>query len=651
VRIAGLNGLRAIAVIGVLLYHGGLHATPAGFLGVDLFFVISGFLITTLLLREASACGGRIDVVAFWGRRLRRLLPGLALVVAATVVFSTVLAIADPEALRLDALAALLYVANWHFLNTGSGYFDQFALPSPLQHTWSLSIEEQFYGLWPLLLLVALRLRVPRWIQALVVAIAALLSAAWMARLIGTGVNVDRVYYGTDTRGQAILVGVFAAFLLERVANARATSRREKPSVAIRRLTDLAGVIALGCVVTAMVLGSAEDYRLFRGGLLLFAMVSGVLLAAIVLSPRGAMTRALEARPLRDVGVLSYSLYLWHWPVFLFLTAGRTALAGPALLGLRLVVTLALATAAYHLVEAPVRRTSWRPSRLVALPIGVAGMACGLALLASSAVPAQTGPQPAPGAGDALHLDRDGARATQLPAGISADPDQRLRVTLLGDSTAVTLGQGLRDLPGRRGVDFFNAATLGCGVTTASPYRYMGEVTPYDHRHCLSWEARWRARVSSRPADVVAILVGRWEVTDQVVNGTWTHVGTPLFDSYLRGQLQKAVDAASSAGAQVAFLTAPYYNRGEQPDGNGWPEDDPARVDAFNHIIRAVADQQPDLVHVVALGRRISGGGHRYVNEVDGVVLRYDGVHFTAAAGRWIQPWLCQQLEVARENL
>jgi peptidoglycan/LPS O-acetylase OafA/YrhL len=659
-RIPGLDGLRAIAVTGVLLYHGGLHATPAGFLGVDLFFVISGFLITTLLLQEAAAgAGGRIDVIGFWGRRVRRLLPGLALVTGTTLlVFTTIAPISETGQLRRDALAALLYVANWHLLGTGDGYFQQFALPSPLQHTWSLAIEEQFYFLWPIVLLIALRLRAPRWVQASGVAVAALSSAAWMAYLIGVDVDDDRVYFGTDTRAQTILVGVVAALLLEPVINDRATGRREASKV-VRRVMAAVGVGALGCVVVAMVTWRPGDHWLYRGGSLTFALVSGVLIAAVVAAPGGMLTRGLEARPLRHVGVLSYGLYLWHWPVFLFLTAGRTSLAGPALLGVRLATTLALAVAAYHLVEARLRHAAWQPPRAVALPVGVAGLACGAALLASSAIPEPTRQTVTPAAVD-LHEEPD-ARAAPLPhvgvrrptsiaaASPAAGVPHPLRVTLLGDSTALTLGDGLRDVPGIRGVDFFNAAILGCGVTTATPYRYMGVINPYAHRQCHRWEARWRNRVSSRPADVVAILVGRWEVADQVVDGTWTHVGTPLFDAYVAAELQKALDAASITGAPVALLTAPYYSRGEQPDGSTWPEDDPARVDAFNKILHRVAARHPGLVQVVEFGRRSSGGGHRYMKVVDGVVLRYDGVHFTSAAAQWIQPWLRHQLEkVAR---
>jgi hypothetical protein len=202
------------------------------------------------------------------------------------------------------------------------------------------------------------------------------------------------------------------------------------------------------------------------------------------------------------------------------------------------------------------------------------------------------------------------------------------------------LADGLRDRPGLHGIDFHDASSIGCGLTTAMPYRYMGEITPYERRRCRTWAARWRRVAVSRRADVVAVLVGRWEVADQVVDGAWTHVGKRVFDAYLRGELEKAVRAASAGGARVAFLTAPYCSRGEQPDGSIWPEDEPARVEAFNRLLRSVAAKHPGQVDVIELGGRMSGGRREYVVELDGVVLRYDGVHFTAAAGRWVQPWL-----------
>jgi hypothetical protein len=192
-------------------------------------------------------------------------------------------------------------------------------------------------------------------------------------------------------------------------------------------------------------------------------------------------------------------------------------------------------------------------------------------------------------------------------------------------------------------VTWHNAAVLGCGVTAVMPYRYMGVVDPYDRERCSRSAKTWRHRVKSRPADVVAVLVGRWEVADQHFAGRWTHVGEPALDGYLTKRLNEGLDAASVTGAGVVLLTAPYYSRGEQPDGSTWPEDDPARVDAFNRLLRRVAAARAG-VHVVEFGRRMAGGADGYVNDIDGVRLRYDGVHFTLGAAAWIQPWLEAQL-------
>ena len=669
-RIAGLDGLRALAVSGVLLYHGGFAAMPGGFLGVDLFFVISGFLITSLLLTEAAGRDGTVDVVAFWGRRVRRLLPALTLVTVSTLLLvALVPSVGDPTDVRGDALAALLYVANWHFLGSGEGYFEQLAAPSPLQHTWSLAIEEQFYVLWPLLLLLAIRRRVSQRAMAAGVAAAAVASAGWMVLLAVTGSGSDRLYYGTDTRAQSILAGVATAYLVFRPDPSTAAERHRHA----RRRRPVGGAVAAGalCVVlAAMLLVGEDDTRLYRGGITLYAVAAAVLVGAVVRSPRSMLTRALELRPIRYVGALSYGLYLWHWPVFLLLTAARTTLSGDSLLALRLAVTSALAVVSLHVVETPLRRSAWRLPRAVALPTGATAMACGLLLVVPAALPSSAvgGPDAsstarvrAAAASEPRSADRrspesrssdsrsetptrpDPARPSPTAAAGRGEP-RTLRVTVLGDSTARTLAEGLTDLPDGGGVAFRNAAALGCGIAAGSPYRYMGELDPYPRRRCSAWETRWRRAVAAHPVDVVAVLVGRWEVVDQVIDGTWTHVGRPRFDRYLRRELEKAVAAATATGADVVFLTAPYCSRGVQLDGGTWPEDDPARVDAFNRLVRSVAAAHPGTAHVVELGRRTSGGAHEYVAEVDGVDLRYDGVHFTAEAARWLEPWLASQL-------
>jgi peptidoglycan/LPS O-acetylase OafA/YrhL len=652
-RTAGLDGLRALAVTAVLLYHGGLAAVPGGFLGVDLFFSISGFLITTLLLRELVETG-RVDVIAFWARRVRRLLPGLALVVAATLLTVAVApSIYPSDELRSDAVAALLYVANWHFLGGDNGYFEQLAAPSPLLHTWSLAIEEQFYVAWPVLLVAVGRRQ--RWTLTSSVAAAAGGSACWMAVLAVSGASTDRVYYGTDTRAQTILAGAVAALLLDRAAVAPGSGRRRR-----RRLPTLAGPVAflaLTVFVLAMVLVDEQDPALYRGGLTTVALVAAVLVTAVARAPQSVTTRLLDLRPLRYVGERSYGLYLWHWPVFLVLTAGRTSLSGLGLLAVRLAVTLVLAAASLRLVENPLRHGDWHLPRAVGVPAGAAAVACGLLLVVPGGLPATLatlpGAAPAPGGNptssrrapgdlepDAVLPPRPAVTAPAVVEG-----PQPLRVTVLGDSTARTLAEGLRDIPGESGVSFHDAAVLGCGVAYGSPYRYLGEINPYPRERCSSWARRWRRAVAAHPVDVVAVLVGRWEVADQVVDGVWTHVGEPRFDRYLRQQLELAVQVTTAGGADVAFLTAPYCSRGEQPNGSTWPEDDPRRVDAYNDVLRSVAARHPGTAHVIELGRRTAGGGRSYVREVDGVVLRYDGVHFTSGAARWLEPWLVRELE------
>lgn len=215
-----LDGVRACAVLAVLLFHGGVAALPGGFLGVDAFFVLSGFLITSLLLAERSSTG-RTDLVAFWGRRARRLLPALLLVLATVAVVSRwLLPPTELPALRLDSLAAVAYLANWRMMFRGGDYFAATGAPSPLQHTWSLGIEEQFYLIWPLVFLAAVVVARGRRIRLilLVIALAGAVASALASALLYSPVNVDRDYYGTDTRAVALLVGCGLAVLLEHSA-------------------------------------------------------------------------------------------------------------------------------------------------------------------------------------------------------------------------------------------------------------------------------------------------------------------------------------------------------------------------------------------------------------------------------------------------
>src|SRR4051794_18786712 len=202
-----LDGIRALAVIAVILFHAGNTYATAGFIGVDMFLVLSGFLITTLLLREL-ALTGRVAVKAFWMRRARRLLPALILVLIAVACFGAFVATGDEAlGLRGDLLGSLFYVQNWRFVLSGASYFTQFGSPSPLRHMWSLAIEEQWYLVWPLLLFGIMKLtrRNLRAVTAVILGLAA--GSATLMYVLSRGGDTSRAYYGTDTRAQALLVG------------------------------------------------------------------------------------------------------------------------------------------------------------------------------------------------------------------------------------------------------------------------------------------------------------------------------------------------------------------------------------------------------------------------------------------------------------
>ncbi len=653
-----LDGVRALAVTAVVLYHGGVGWMPGGFLGVDAFFVLSGYLITSLLLKELDRTG-RIDLWAFWGRRARRLLPALLAMLAAVAVYGAVfLPTRQLTSLRDDAFATLLYVANWRFIFSGTGYFAQFADPSLLLHTWSLAIEEQFYLVWPLVVLALAVKRRRKAVVGLAVAVAAG-SAGWMALLSARGASSNRLYFGTDTRAQSLLVGAaLAGVLASPGARARLRSKRV--------VAQVAGMAALVAIVTAGVRVTSDTALLYRGGFAAFALAVAVVLAAVECRPRTVAGRLLSIPPLPALGRVSYGVYLWHWPVFRVMTHAHTGLLGLPLLAARIAVTLAIAATSYRYLEQPVLRGAINRRRLrLALPAafasasaiivgctatsGVASNPSPTAEMTSVASATSPGPSRPPSqppshrataSSPATAASAPSPTRTTKSATPTAIATRPARIVLLGDSVAMTLGRGLPRTPG---VTIIDDGILGCGVTTLSPYRYFGAVHTLPPE-CAHWSATWRADVAAAHPNVVAVLVGRWEVMDQQMNGAWTHIGEPGYDAYLRAQLEQAFAAASSTGASVVFLTAPYYHRGERPDGGRWPEDDPSRVDAYNTILRSVVAQHPGKAGVVDLGSRMNGGGTKYTEYVDGVQLRYDGVHVTPAGARWLAPWLVPQL-------
>jgi peptidoglycan/LPS O-acetylase OafA/YrhL/lysophospholipase L1-like esterase len=623
-----LDGLRAAAVAAVLLYHADVAWARGGYLGVDAFFVLSGFLITSLLLVEWQTTGG-IALPHFWRRRARRLLPALFLVLGAVAVFAANWAPADVlERLRGDAFAAIGYVANWRFIASGQSYFAQFASPSPLQHVWSLAIEEQFYLVWPPAFLLLLRLT--RGSRAALVGVTVALaatSALLMAALFTPGNDPGRVYFGTDTRAQSLLIGATLALLLER--------RRVGTTRIGRRLLHATAMGAALLLLWAWARTPDDATWLYRGGLAVTALLVAVVIASVIAETPGPLGRVLSLRPVRWIGLISYGLYLWHWPVYIALSSRRTGLDGPALLAVRLACTVAIATASYYLVELPIRRGGLRGWRVRVLTPATALVVAVAFVVATTSIP-RTGL--APEAANA----KAGAAPALAPQGSTPPPAPGVvRGVLIGDSVAFTLGVGFDQVQPPT-LELKNAGVLGCGVIRGDAD--IGGTWHPNADKCDHWSDTWPEIVSGEQAQVVVAFWGAWDMFDRRVNGQVMRWGTPELDQYLTGELDHALGVLASTGVRVMLLTAPYY---EPPDIASRVDRyqslfEKPRVDHWNELLRSVAQAHQDSVSVIDLHAFLDPNGDA-INSIAGVDdLRSDGIHFTAqgadVVARWLSP-------------
>jgi peptidoglycan/LPS O-acetylase OafA/YrhL len=356
-RRPGLDGLRGLAVIAVIAFHEQLSAFPGGFLGVDVFFVLSGYLITDLLTAHWNQ-HGRLDLRGFWARRARRLLPALAVLLVVVTAATAVIEPAQLAALRSALLAAVTYSSNWWQALAHQSYFARFGPPPPLQHLWSLAIEEQFYLVWPLLLIVILKTCRSRHLRAGLAWSGAALSALAMALVYVPGGDPSRVYYGTDTHASALFIGSALALTwpLRRLGP---LGGLEAPGRDRTRIPDALGLAGIAVLAWAMGHFAGTDRVLYPAGLLAAALAAGgVVLAAA--SP-GLVSWALGRSVLRWIGVRSYGIYLWHWPVIALATAAFPQQRPANWIWLpEAALSVGLAAASWRWVEEPIIRDGFR---------------------------------------------------------------------------------------------------------------------------------------------------------------------------------------------------------------------------------------------------------------------------------------------------
>ena len=354
-RAPGLDGVRALAVLVVLAFHEQFSAFPGGFLGVDVFFVLSGYLITDLLVAQWDR-RGQLNLRSFWVRRARRLLPALAVVLVSVTAAVAVIEPAQLGALRPALVAAVTYSSNWWQAAQHQSYFAGFGPPPPLQHLWSLAIEEQFYLVWPLILVTVLLTCQSQRLRAAVAWLGAVASAVAMAVIYVPDADPSWVYYGTGTHASALLIG--AALALTWPLRRLRTATRDNVARA-----DIAGLAGIAVLAWAMGHFSGSDPALYPAGLFVAALAAGGLVLAA--ATPGSVSRMLSWNPLRWLGIRSYGIYLWHWPVI----ALAAAVAGPGSTGVGLwlvetVTAITLAAASWRWIEEPIIRNGFRATVL-----------------------------------------------------------------------------------------------------------------------------------------------------------------------------------------------------------------------------------------------------------------------------------------------
>jgi peptidoglycan/LPS O-acetylase OafA/YrhL len=638
-HVAALDGLRGLAVLLVVVYHFAPDVLPAGFIGVDLFFVLSGFLIASLALGEHAETS-RLSARGFFGRRARRLLPAaVAAVVAIVLVGAIVQPASNRPTLRGQSIASLFYVNNWWAILQGESYQAAFGTESPLSHFWSLAVEEQFYLLFPLLVLALVAVvrwrrgttRGLAWTLLAVAGVGALASASWMAVLHDPTQEPSRVYFGTDTRIQAILVGVGGACAWH------LWSHRLRRTASSRLLAVL-GVAAVGFLVYVAAEAKLRDNWLYDYGFLAIAAATLVAILAVCAS-RSPVSRAFEMRWLCILGLASYSIYLWHWPVKVFLTSDNTSLHGWGLFGARVVVTAAAATVSFLAIERPFRSARRLP---VIAMTSIAGIAMAVAAVWIVA-------RPVPPAA-AAYTTEVAPTVETTPAA----PLPPLRVLWLGDSVGWTLGGGHFDFPDPVGFDnpfdatkiaIWNKASWGCPLVD-TPRRSFG-VTKELQGWCLHRDEEWPKLMDQFPADVVSWSSSFYDTWDEKVGGRWLDFGTPEWDAVYLANLEDARSVATSRGA--AFLLVAQADPIADPSQKEMENLLPQNIWRYGHLRdlqKQFAATHPTDTHVVDLQPIVCPNDSCAGMTLDAPGLRADGVHFWKDKANSVAP-LGPQIQAA----
>ncbi|MEA3019688.1 MAG: hypothetical protein QOI47_1212 [Actinomycetota bacterium] len=691
-HVPALDGLRGLALVAVLTYHAEPSWLPGGMIGVTAFFTLSGFLITSLLIRELESTGG-VRLRAFWMRRARRLVPASIATVALVAVLVAAGWRAVPSGLVADAASALSWTANWHFVTSGSSYAALFRHPSPFQHFWSLAIEEQVYVMLPVVALVLLgrdarhRLRF-----ALLLAAGIAASTYLAATLHAADPAGGRAYYGTDARLAEPFVGALLAVWLARGGGFARFGRNGARVAGTSALIALAGLGALAWRL------SVSDRRLYEGGFLVAALLTAAVITGATQS--GTFARVLGTRPLARLGVISYGVYLFHWPIFEWFGARFPRADRVTLIPAELGVTLALATISHQLLESPIRRRRDAPRRIFATGWINASVAALAAIVVVSTVPAShasaarvdlgvgvndpVAPPPAAAPSHAHQLVA--ASRPSIPAGRPSKPGvarapvtpqeaalltggtsagggddwsngrsgsppggsgNQLRVAVVGDSLAHNLATGLTKwAQGRTDVVVYDLSISFCPLSRGGERRWEEDESFPVNPSCSWWNDPSSKRSSYLAAfapDVILDDAGFSEMLDRW-QSSWDTWYSPMDRAYQQW-LRREYDAMFTAMQTTAGANAHFLNLnlpcGDFSRPKGWERvtDTGPRVSALDQSVYPLlaSGSQGDLF------KQLCPNG-QYSDDLWGIPdARPDGMHLTDEAAtelarRWLGP-------------
>ncbi|MGW4205300.1 DUF459 domain-containing protein [Streptomyces sp. NPDC004726] len=598
-RFAAVDGLRGVAILSVLLYHTNWFTN--GLFGVDAFFVLSGFLTTLLLIREVQR-HGRIRVGRFYRRRFKRLMPGLTITLGAVVAIAYFVSpLKEARAVSEQALGSLLQIANWAQIARGDAYWEHFGSIRPLAAMWSLSITEQFYVVWPLVLMAAFAICRRRVLPVAVLTVLLFGASALVAPLLWNGENSDLLYLATHTRAVAFMAGATAAFVVHLVQER--ASRSSGKGTRGNAGTTLASVVSIlslvGILYVSVKVGSYHEPWLYEGGLAVVALLVAVL-AATLCTDRGPLARLLSFKPLMEIGQISYTLYLLHLPVYWLLLMAWPDLEPYNLFILGTGLTWLLSMIMHYSIE-QVRIKDWRPSR---------------------AVPAFTAAALVVGFG-----------AYYLPTYIadSMRKDGEHLVLTLGDSMAEDFATAISRHG--KGYAVIDGGLRGCGVMSPDAVRDREDKELKNWDECRAWPEFWKDQLENAEPDAVLIHVG-WDAVEQRIDGKWLDACDPAYRTRYLKQLASAVAVVDKEApeAKVLLMNERQFNGAITTE---WGQ-------CFNDVVDDFVKSSAGKAELVDLDAFLCPNGGCLSETPDGKRLYPvgDGVHLTEAGMRFVAPWL-----------